>query len=663
MTGQLRPAHIDWSQGMPYAPDFGDVYFSRDGGPAETRHVFLEGNRLPERLAALTPQQSFTIIETGFGTGLNWLCTQALWAECPRTGWLHVVSMEKHPLLLADLVRAHGHWPEFSRFATLLQQRYPQPVPGFHRLLFPALRSTLTLVFSEVTEALPRLCASADAFFLDGFAPARNPDMWQPGVYAQMARLGKAGSTFATFTAAGDVRRGLQNVGFTAEKMPGFGKKREMLRGVLIGTTDAPADAALKPWLSRPPLTADRAGRLEALVIGAGIAGATTARALAERGWQVTVLEKHEVAGAASGNPAAVVALTPAPAGEVLDHFPQQAGVHTLRELNAGEAAGAWHACGVMELPAENRRRNEELPACSLPASLWCTVEGKDATALAGTAIPVHARWQAQSGWLDAAVFCRQQLAHPNIRVRERAVIARLEHQAAEWVACDDQGQALACAAVAILAAGTAARHFVQATDLPLRAVRGQVSLALATPATRSLRCVVCERGYITPALPDGQHCIGASFVPDDTNTAIRESEHAENLSQLQAMLPAIATALPPLVEWRGRATVRCQSPDYLPLVGPLAASTAFDTAYAGLRDGKTGGYPELPALPGLYVNLGHGSRGFTQALLAADILAAELNGEPAPVARKVLDALHPMRFRARGLRRHRHPGNISGTQ
>lgn len=331
MNETLRPAELDWSQGQPQASDFGDIYFSREDGAAETRHVFLDGNRLGERFSALSSAQAFTIIETGFGTGLNWLCTQALRAEHGHSGWLHYLSIEKHPLTRADLIRAHACWPAFAAFASALQEHYPALVPGFHRLVFPQWHSTLTLVFADVAAALPRISAQADAWFLDGFAPSRNPQMWTAELYTGMARLSAPGSSFATFTAAGDVRRSLAAAGFAVEKIPGFGKKREMLRGV-FNTAPAIKNQPEKPWLARPPQMPAATER-EALIIGAGIAGAATARALALRGWRVCVLEKNTVASAASGNPAAVVALSTAPRGEALDHFPQQAGVHALHEF------------------------------------------------------------------------------------------------------------------------------------------------------------------------------------------------------------------------------------------------------------------------------------------------------------------------------------------
>ncbi|MDQ8037573.1 MAG: bifunctional tRNA (5-methylaminomethyl-2-thiouridine)(34)-methyltransferase MnmD/FAD-dependent 5-carboxymethylaminomethyl-2-thiouridine(34) oxidoreductase MnmC [Pedobacter sp.] len=658
MTETLRPARLDWSQGQPASSEFGDIYFSRDGGDAETRHVFLAGNQLLQRFAALAPEASFTLIETGFGTGLNWLCTQALRSEYDHRGWLHYVSIEKHPLELADLKQAQDCWPAFAEFSQALQVQYPALVPGFHRLVFPQWQSTLTLVFADVQDALPRLSAKADAWFLDGFAPSRNPAMWTPELYAQMARLSRTGSSFATFTAAGDVRRGLAAAGFSVRKAAGFGKKREMLCGEFAGA--ASEKSGSKPWLVRPQTAHEKR---HAIVIGAGISGASTAHALAKRGWQVNVLEAGTIAGAASGNPAAVVSLATAPQDEALDHFPHQASLYALRQL-ATEATSKklWHACGVLELPAENRRKDfAGNSSKELPENLSQIVDAQQASDLCGidaknTAIKDKAIWQSQSGWLDAAGWCRELLAHPGINVQQNCKVHGVRHVQGGWQAVDENGEMIAEAPVLVIANSQAAKYFPQTAHLPLRSVRGQISLLPASSTSQTLKTVVCARGYITPilangGLTNGQHCLGASFVPDDESLDIRESEHEENFAQLRDMLPALAGTLSPNT-WQGRSSLRCQSPDYLPLLGPVASTEKMAADYIGLKDGKRLDYPPLATLPGLYVHLAQGSHGFSQAGLAAEILASEICAEPAPVSQKTLDSLHPSRFFIRELRR-----------
>jgi tRNA 5-methylaminomethyl-2-thiouridine biosynthesis bifunctional protein len=655
MSSALRPARLDWSQGIPWATDFGDLYFSRDDGAAESRHVFLTQNRLAERFSALAAGDNFTIIETGFGTGLNWLVTQALWRQSstsrpsPGSGWLHYVSVEKHPLSASDLARAQAHWPEHQPAASALQQRYPVMVPGFHRLVFPEWRSTLTLFFGDVTDFLPRLSARADAWFLDGFAPDRNPGMWNGTVYTGMAALSHEGTSFATFTAAGHVRRGLEAAGFRAEKVQGHGSKRDMLCGEFTG---AEKIRHSKPWLYRPT---SAARERKACVIGAGIAGSSTAARLALRGWQVTVLEAGSApAQGASGNPAAIIYPRLAGKDEALDHFPQQAWLFVQQELQAlTREDSAWHPCGVLQLLTGNQQRErEKIISAELPETLVNFLDAETASAKAGVALADEAACYATAGWLQPTDWCNHLLSQRGITVKTQSTAVTLEHRDGLWQCRNAQGELLDESPVVIVANSLSARALAQTAQLPLQAVGGQISGMASSPLSAGLKTVICHDGYLTPVLPDGLHCLGATFHPGDESTHVTTEDHEENRRQLHEVLPALADSLPETATWTGRKSLRCQSADYLPLLGPVTAIEDFQSNYAGLRNGKVQDYPPLNALPGLYVNLAHGSKGFTQAALAAEILASEISGEPAPVSRKVLDALHPLRFWERQLKR-----------
>lgn len=651
MSEPLRHASIDWSQGIPLSRDFGDVYFCREDGVAETRHVFLERNHLPERFAALGEGQGFTIVETGFGTGLNWLATMALWQKQSTAGWLHYASVEKFPLSPDDLARAQALWPDYATFASRLRSRLPLLVPGFHRIVFPEWRATLTLFFGDIADFLPRLAATADAWFLDGFAPAKNPGMWETPLYTGMAALSRPGTTFATFTAAGTVRRGLEAAGFAVSRVGGHGRKRDMLRGHFVAAPAGDEGRRLqKPWLQRP-LRAG--GERHACVIGAGIAGVETAYRLALRGWKVTLLERNQPARGGSGNPAAVLYPSVAPPTMRFDDFRQAAWLFAVQELGQFKNSSAWHPCGLMQLlvgdsAASTVRQTSTTHAASLVEHLSAAAASRRA------GIPLHheALWFARTGWLSPQDYINDLLRAPGITLKAQADVATLERSDGGWHIKGRDESVLAEAPVVIVANAFDALWLAPLAQLPLQVVRGQVSLASATAVTQSLATLVCHDGYLTPALPDGRHCLGATFQPRCEDTSVTAADHDANYTQLQQVMPDFAEALPPVGMWRGRASLRCQSPDYLPLLGPVPDRDAFLAAYAGLVDGKVMDYPDLPALPGLYVNLAHGSKGFSQAALAAEILAAELDGEPYPVSRQVLEALHPARFWARDLRR-----------
>ncbi|MFP5420436.1 MAG: tRNA (5-methylaminomethyl-2-thiouridine)(34)-methyltransferase MnmD, partial [Gammaproteobacteria bacterium] len=241
-----QQARLEWDeQGQPLSSQFADVYFSNENALAETRYVFLANNQLPERFAALTANQQLVIGETGFGTGLNFLCAWQLFEQQAASGArLHFVSVEKYPLNKADLQRALSLWPELAPYAEQLLAQYVALHPGFQRLVFAGGRMVLTLLIGDALELFGQLDAKVDAWFLDGFAPAKNPDMWTPELFAELARLSRASTTLGTFTSTGYVRRRLNDAGFKMKRVPGLGKKWEVLKGGFIGT----AETAEKPW-------------------------------------------------------------------------------------------------------------------------------------------------------------------------------------------------------------------------------------------------------------------------------------------------------------------------------------------------------------------------------------------------------------------------------
>ncbi len=234
MQSPSNTANIEWRDGQPYASEFQDVYFSTDNGLLETDYVFLQGNHLAERWIN-SDLQTFNIAETGFGTALNFLCAVNTWlSTSPMNAKLHYISAEKYPLSLQDLRTALNLWPQLKTVIEPLLTQYENLINGANTILLYDNRVQLSLLIGDATACFSKVTSQVDAWFLDGFAPAKNPDMWQTELYQQMARLSNASTTFATFTSAGDVRRGLMNAGFNVRKRTGFGKKREMLIGNFV---------------------------------------------------------------------------------------------------------------------------------------------------------------------------------------------------------------------------------------------------------------------------------------------------------------------------------------------------------------------------------------------------------------------------------------------
>lgn len=641
---RIRPARIEWRDHTPSSPEFQDVYFSRDGGPDEVRHVFLAGNGLPARFAG---RRSFTIGETGFGTGLNFLVTLAAWREqAPPEARLHFLSVEKHPLTAGDLAAAHSRWPAFNEEAGMLQAVYPPLVPGLHQRRLADGRVTLTLLFGDAGAMLASLTARVDAWYLDGFAPGKNPAMWTPAVFEQVARLTRPDGTLATYTTAGAVRRRLEAAGFALHKRPGYGRKREMLAGRL-GVVP-PTSLSTPPWFV--PACASPDPERRAVVIGAGIAGVSVAHALAERGWRVTLVEKQDrVAAEASGNPSGVVLPRLTADMDRQGRFSLAAFLHTtawLHRLATRQPALSWQPVGVLQLLEANRQA--QLDQLALPTSILECVDRATASARAGMEVASGGVIFPGGGWLSPPALCRALLADQarRITVQTGREIIRLERDEHHWRLEDSRGQ-VTTAPVVVLATGHAVTRFAPNLELALASVRGQLTCLPASPAT-DLKLPVCYDGYVIPAC-DGRHTVGATYHRNDACQELRAEDDARNLTALARAVPAFAGATP----CGGRVAFRASSLDHLPILGPVPDFDFYRRAYADLRHGRPAHrYPAARYRPNLFVSTAHGSRGLITAPFAAAWIAACLETEPLPFETRILEAVHPARYLIRKLQR-----------
>lgn len=578
---------------VPYSEAFGDVYHSAAGGPAQARHVFLQGNDLPRRWQ---DRRQFCILETGFGLGLNFLETwQAFEQAAHGTQRLHFVSVENLPFRAADLMRAHGAWPAHAARSRELLAQWPLPLQGYHRLVLAEGRVILTLLLGDALACLRELRARFDAIFLDGFAPARNPAMWSAELFGELARLSTPGTSLATWSVAATVRRGLQAAGFTLQRRPGYGGKREML----IGHRHAAPDEAPPPAIPE-----------HAVVIGAGLAGSACAHALARRGIAVTVLDSHVApAGEASGNPLGLCAPLLNPGDAPNARLSRAAFLHAVRHyrsLLAQEPAAAQGG-GVLRIlrgPAEATRYRQALDARRFPPEFARFVPSGEMAVHAGHACGHAGIWFAQGMALDPRAACRRQLAHPLVRTVQHATVHALRHHGGSWVVHSEDGAILAQAPWLVVAGGARCTDLLP--QLPLQVVRGQVSL-FPWPTEAALRCPVSGESYAL-MLPDGRLLVGATMQPGDADPAIREADHATNLQRLEATFASLAGHAQ-VSRAEGRVGFRAVTPDRLPLVG------AMD------------GWPA-----GLQVCAGLGARGISWAPLAAEWLASGLCGEPLPL-------------------------------
>ena len=676
----LDCAKLNWlDNGTPEATDFDDIYFSRQHGLEETRYVFLEQNQLNSRWQVLDKNQpgTFTIAETGFGTGLNFLAAWQLWQQTAPSHWrLHFISVEKHPIRLEDLRRALNNWPELKAQADALLAQYPTLVPDHHCLCFGQV--TLQLFLGDAVEGFkqyldtdhPNFAANygpkVDAWFLDGFAPAKNPDMWCDDLFTHIGQLSKTGTSCATFTAAGSVRRGLIAAGFTMRKVTGYGSKREMLCGSFdqFPKTDKPfrKKGVKAPWHLPPVFKPQTDQQKTVAVIGAGLAGATAAYAMAERGWKVSVIERHEKpATEASGNPQGILFTKLSHQTGMLNLFTLHSYLFAARfyrqlSQQGGLAEGDYDFCGMLQLAYTNKWKKQIShlqQAFAEHQDLAQFYDSQSASELAGLKLEHPAVFFPKGGWIKPARLCEQLLNHPRISLKLQSEALSLENDNEKWHVMGEQAKSLLQADAVIIANSHDAKQFAQTEALPLKSIRGQVTTI--PEQNQALRTVLCHEGYISPA-NNGRFCLGATFDNHDQEAAVRTTDHQRNLQSLEQAAPSF---FPQGVthfdeeELGGRVSFRCTSPDYLPLVGAVPKLDQFEQDYAPLRKNAFSDIPIKGSYyPGLYINAAFGSRGLSSAPLCSELLAALINHEPRPVSRDMFMAIAPGRFKIRSLTR-----------
>lgn len=611
---------LDWKDGQPYSDRFGDVYFSTESGLEETRHVFLQGNHLAKRFTALSAGDSFCIGETGFGTGLNFLCAWQLFEQtAPTSTSLDFFSVERFPLSDDELRAALALWPELDVLAEALLACWHRRVPGWNRWSFAEGRVRLTLACADVDEALPQLSPhSVDVWFLDGFSPAKNPEMWSESVLANLARASRDGATLATYTSAGWIRRGLQQVGFEVEKVEGFGRKREMTCGRITIPSQLKREG-------ESPRTA--------IVIGGGIAGCTAAHALAQRGISVTLIERApQLASAASGNPRGILHARFGAGSDPLHHFVLASYGHALGLMDEVlPIDGVTRVeCGLLQLACKEveAKRISRLAEREWPDHLMQFADAEQASQLAGVEMKFGGLWFPAGGWVVPPKLCAALALHERIEQHLGYEVEGLEKRASGWCVNgrDTQGvEWRAEADVVLVCCAHAAKKLAQFEHFPLIPVRGQITLVPESETSQALQAVVCGDGYCAPAV-DGVHVMGATHAFDDESTEMRSADHADNLTSLGEYAPALRQTLGEvnLDELQGRASVRCSAPGSTPLVGEVEH--------------------------GLYCSLAHGTRGLLTAGISAEVLAAQICGQLPPLPTSILAALAPLpRVRHKG--------------
>ena len=663
----ITPAKIGWQTDdagnqVPVSGEFGDVYFSHADGLAESRHVFLAHNQLPERLANLTDKQCFTVAELGFGTGLNFLATWQLWRELRAkkphltSARLHFITTEKYPIPLNDLTQILALWaqraPELAKLIEQLLANYPPLIAGCHRLNFIDDNITLDIWLGDAGDGLASLDTETaikrpyvDAWFLDGFAPSCNETFWAESIFTQMQRLSRTGTTAATYSCAGIVKRGLQAHGFSIKKVKGFGRKREMLTAVMGDNTDSLVlndDNNLSVLPN--PLS-------HTVVIGAGVAGLLTAWTLANRGMTVTIIDKVAPLAGASGNPRALLAPNMTPIHHVYEHL------HSIGYLYSGRLYRYFNQqaelqqtplileqTGTLDLLIKTNIGTAQI--ADYPNEMATTITTAEALRLSGlkTKDLADNLYLPQSGLVNPQALKTVILKHPNIGYQQLSVTDIKETADKVTVTGDkesgsdnNQSSITICADNVVICAAYES-HQLDKRIVECRTIRGQLSWF--TPTAEQVaglpKLPLKYSGYCAPFIGQigdaevnnisdnqPQFLLGASFVDADASIDIRGEENQQNYDKLLEDIPELSNVLPnDTGAWQARAGVRTQTIDYHPLVGRLAQSRRIWT---------------LSAM---------GAKGYALAPICAEALADMMLGCFAPLSAVTLARLSPNRAR-----------------
>jgi len=667
----ITPAKIAWQTDdagnqVPVSGEFGDVYFSHADGLAESRHVFLAHNQLPERLANLADKQCFTVAELGFGTGLNFLATWQLWRELRAkkphltSASLHFITTEKYPIPLNDLTQILTLWaqraPELAKLIEQLLANYPPLIAGCHRLNFIDDNITLDIWLGDAGDSLASLDTETaikrpyvDAWFLDGFAPSCNETLWAESIFTQMQRLSRTGTTAATYSCAGIVKRGLQTHGFEINKVKGFGRKREMLTAVMAGITDSLAlnddnnlSVLPNPLIHIPSHT---------VVIGAGVAGLLTAWTLANRGMTVTIIDKVAPLAGASGNPRALLAPNMTPIHHVYEHL------HSIGYLYSGRLYRYFNQqaelqqtplileqTGTLDLLIKTNIGTAQI--ADYPNEMATTITTAEALRLSGLKAKDLADnlYLPQSGLVNPQALKTVILKHPNINYQQLSVTDIKETADKVMVIGDkesgsnnNQSSITICADHVVICAAYES-HQLDKRIVECRTIRGQLSWF--TPTAEQVaglpKLPLKYSGYCAPFIGQigdaevnnisdhqPQFLLGASFVDADASIDIRGEENQQNYDKLLEDIPELSNVLPDDTSaWQARAGVRTQTIDYHPLVGRLAQSRRIWT---------------LSAM---------GAKGYALAPICAEALADMMLGCFAPLSAVTLARLSPNRAR-----------------
>jgi len=632
-------ATIEWQDGTPVSSKFDDIYFSPEDGIGESEFVFLSGIGAPE---IWNNRNYFTIAETGFGTGLNFLLTMKKWLETNQSGRLCFISSEAYPLSIDDLKSALSSFPALKSFVDQLIAAWPPRETGFYQRTFAEGRVELLLMIGDAATSFAKLEAKVDAWYLDGFAPSKNPGMWSDALFEQIGYLSVPGARVATFTAAGFVKRALQSNGFTVTKSRGFGRKRERITAELTEASPykrKPNLKTLPDWARSPAPKRPK----KVTIIGAGIAGASLAYALRKRDVKVEIVSNGD-RQAASHVPIAMLIPRISAGSGSLREFQVAAYSHAISHPVFSKHLSDNRALDYFPFNQEEHDKNQRLSLTINWGEEWFTQKGEI----------LHL---STSGSINTGSLLKDLLDDTPIHNFD---IQSIQQHGNEWHLLGANGKNEHRADHLVLANGINALSMAGFTPNDYSFSAGQVELVSSTVDVQDAvqNYAFGEHLSAPVAMPNNKivRALGSSFekmksldeytaTPNDdiTKTMVADAELVLTRFTKYNQFP-----LTPLSSWR---SIRTNTPDFMPYIGGVPDWDKCEKQYTLLKkDALTRNLGAPTYQKNLYILSGFGSKGYQYAPLAAEILAAQVTGETAPISTSLLKCIAPMRRLARSL-------------
>lgn len=620
----------------PFSKKFDDIYFSKISGVDESLHNFILQHDFKNRWSEKSDY--FSILELGFGTGLNFLLSYKHWQEnrsnCKR---LHYLACEVSPIKKHELGKIHSNWPELSYYSNKLLEKLPENIQGFHRVSFLDDNIELTLLYGDARKTLKKLNASIDAFYLDGFSPKKNSELWSKEIFCELSRLSSSKTTLSSFSSSSEVRKNLEKNNFIVEKKPGFAHKREMLTARLCKEKTKETTLPKK-----------------VIVVGAGLAGTSVAAAFLKRGIAVHLIEeKNDIALGSSGNQSAII-MPHISASPDLRTRLSFSGFNYSRSLILGlEKQGfitGYNHSGVFRLPNSNRLKTvlDKLEELKIDKETARKLSKEETSSILGIEVNTEALYYPTGAYVNPRQLCNSLLKiSDNLKLSLNKKIKQIIQTESGWEVYADKEDLVDSAEILVIANANHARELKQTAHIRLEPVRGQVVLLPESSQTKNLKSVLCYDGYIAPSI-NGLHMLGATFEHEEDHAEVCPKKTINLVERLNNYLKE------PLdisdYKLKGRVSFRSTTPDHLPIIGKLNDPEKFRENYRAVKYRNVDFENKNNWHPGLYVSLGHGSQGVITCPLAGEVIACDVLGEPMPMDEDLIRFTNPLRFQVREL-------------